>query len=667
MAGASERSWYWVIAGWLGLSLALICFFVLSPVLAPTSDKGVRLGTDVPMRLLIDPAGTLQPDEVAALPDAAFEWLHQPLNKGYTREVHWLRLDALEPGERQRRWLQILPTYLDHVTLYQQEQGIWQAQHSGDTVPMAQRLHVRQLMFALQPAQPALLRVQTTSPMQVDATVWRSRYLMANLSATEWASGLHQGVNLFHALLMLGAALALRLRGLVAVTVSAWVTLIHGAGDRGYLQLWLPSALSHWGDVAVSVGTLALPMALSWQFRENLTKGTPWRVADRLLLAFGVLPLLALVSIPLGRYSDWAWTGIVAPWLIGMTVAVVSWLKLRREGLNAVSLTWLGPGLVSVGFGVFVVATYLGLIPLMNIETSVLWQLNILLSNLMATLAVGVGLVRQYIQAVARLQQSEKELEARVSERTGELEQARQWLADALDSERQAREEQRQFFQMVSHEFRTPLTIMDSAATELLTFPTHELEPQMERAAQIRRACRRMSGLVDNCLTSERLQAEGFGLRLQEVALYLLVRDLVQPVQWSQRHQLRLELGQLPELWVCDPMLVRIALSNLLDNALKYAAAGEIVVRGECGADGRLRLSVCDPGPGLLPAQAEQLFARGARGKQASSGFGLGLWVSRRIAQLHGGNVEVSAATGGGCCFVLVLGASEKEDDLALS
>src|SRR5256885_12675531 len=101
-------------------------------------------------------------------------------------------------------------------------------------------------------------------------------------------------------------------------------------------QVWLADHLAHWGHLCVSLGTLMLPAALAWQMRELLTRDTRWRRMDRALLALGIIPLLCLPSIPLGRYQDWAWIGVGAPWAISALFAVVAWSNLLRERANLV-------------------------------------------------------------------------------------------------------------------------------------------------------------------------------------------------------------------------------------------------------------------------------------------------------------------------------------------
>jgi signal transduction histidine kinase len=620
------------------------------------------------MLALVDPQGALTIEQVAARPESDFALLDTPLNKGYTRDVYWLKVQAphiaagrVEP-EHDPLWLEILPSYLDQVTLYQRDAGSWRAHSSGDASANAQRVHVRQLVFPLQSGEPFILRVQTSSPMQLDATVWRSSGLMTQFSAVEWASGIHQGINLMLALLIIGAALALRMRNLAAMAVAAIAVLIHGASDRGYLQVWLPAQLAPWGDLCVSLGTLMLPAALAWQMRELLTRNTGWRRMDRALFALGLLPLLCLPTIPLGRYQDWAWIGVAAPWAISALFAVVAWSNLLRERATLVHVLMVVPSTMYGLMGLYVTAAYVGLASLPTIETSVFWQLNTLLVNIVITVAVGANLIQKFRDSMSRqaqllesLARSEHALEERVRLRTAELLRAQNALQAALHSERTLRLEQRQFFNMVNHEFRTPLAVVDSAATEQLSFPCADIDSQLERAAQIRRACRRLTALVDNCLISDRLDAPAFRLQLHRTPVMELVDDAVQLVHWSRHHHLRLDSADAPASWECDATLTRIALSNLVDNAVKYAKAGEIAVRARTDEQGRLELTVSDQGPGLAPELAQRIFERFERGHRSDQarGFGLGLWVARRIARLHGGDIQAAPSAEGGTCFTL--------------
>ncbi len=642
----------------------------------PPPEKGLQLGADLPMQVLAEPGRHMAPQEVAALADEAFETLHAPLNRGYTRQAYWIRVAAPASATGSALaaddplWLEITPTYLDKVTLYQQEAGRWQARHSGDTVPMAQRVHVRQLVFPLRAGQPFLLRLETTSSMQLHGRVWRSTALMAWLSRVEWASGLHQGVNLALTLLLGGAALALRMRSLRAMTLLAFVVLVHTANVRGYAQLWLPASWTLHADRWVSIGAFLLPAAFAWQARETLTQGTAWRRIDRMLLVLVLAPLLALASIALDRYTQWAWLAVSAPWMVSALSSVVVWTNLARQGATLVNVLMAVPYTLHGIMGLQVALAFTGMVP-SHVEAGMVWQLESLLLYILIVIAVGATLVEKFqksmdgqAQLLQSLARSEHALEERVRLRAAELLQAQNALQAALQSERKLRLEQRQFFNMVNHEFRTPLAVVDSAATEQLSFPSTDIDDQLERAAQIRRACRRMTALVDNCLVSDRLDAPAFSLQLEEVPLMDLIDDAVQLVHWSRRHHLALDTAAAPHQWKCDPTLVRIALSNIVDNAVKYARSGEIAVLARTDDQGGLQLLVSDQGPGLSPQVAQRIFELHERGERTDQtrGFGLGLWVARRIAQMHGGDVQVMASERGGTCFILTLPREIRED-----
>jgi signal transduction histidine kinase len=654
---------------WIAVVLGLVVVFALSPVLFPSSDANLRLGPDLPIRVLEDREGVLTVDQVAALPDTAFTLRRTPFSQGYTRSVYWLKVDALPllPSSPLVKddplWLEVNPPHLDLLTVYQPGGGGWHERSNGDTIPMAQRVKVRQLLFPLQAGEPMLLRVQTTSAAYVYGRVWRTSGLLADLSRTEWASGVHLGISLVLALLIGGVALALRMRSLTASAVLAVVVLVHSLNARGYPLVWLPEGMAHWFDTAVRLGVFALPAAFAWQGREIFTRGTALRWLDRFMVLHVLVLLAAMLSVPAGLYDRWTALAVFSPWLTATLCATVAWTSMARRGITLVRLLMAVPYTLHALLGVHVAAAYTGMVTSL-VEADTYWQAEALLLAVMIAIAIGANLVARFqhaqqhqAQLVESLARSEQALDERVRQRTAELLQTQNTLQAALDSEREMREEQRQFFNMVNHEFRTPLAVMDSAAIEQLTFPSPELEPQRERAAQIRRACRRLSTLVDNCLIGDRLDAAAFRLQLDHVPVSELVDDAAQIAQWSPRHELRQDLSRAPAEWECDPMLVRIALSNLVDNAVKYAQPGRIGITAALGERGDLRLSVSDDGPGVTSDAVQRFFERGQRGNHRTPGFGLGLWVARHIAQLHGGDVEVAPSPRGGTCFSLVLPA----------
>ena len=652
---------------WLTVSLLLIFTAVLSPQLLESPGGGLRLGPDLPFGVLEDPAGTLSPDEVDALPDMAFTWLSKPFSKGYSNSVHWLRVHPPEkpPPGQGLLWLGLMPPHLDEVTLYQRSSdgsGDWLEHTSGDTTPVAQRIQTRQLLLPVLEGKPLLLRLKTATSIQIYGDLWRNSGLLADLSRVEWASGVHLGIYMVLLLLIGGAALALRTRSLTASALLALMVTIHSLNTRGYPLLWLPESLIGWFDTIVRLSVFALPAAVAWQGREFFTQGTSWHRLDRLMVAHVVALLLAMLSVPTGTYAQWSWFAFLSPWLTAIFCSVVAWTNMWRHGVTTVRALIAAPYTLFGLLGLYMPAAYMGLTS-SAVEPGTYWQASTLLLLIMIMVAVGAEQIarfqhaqRRQIQLLEKLARSEHLLEERVLQRTAELQQTKQTLREALDSERNMRNEQQQFFSLINHEFRTPLAIVDSAAAEQFAFPSAEIEPQRERAAQIRRVCRKMAMLLDNCLVGDRLDASAFKPRLERSSVTRQLQDAAQLAQWSRHHQLHLEFDQAPDTWEWDSMLVQIALSNLVDNAVKHAVPGKIFVTARADDNGNLRLSVCDQGPGLPSDAAIHLFERGHRGEGArAQGFGLGLWVVRRIAQLHGGDVELSASAHGGACFTIVL------------
>ncbi len=654
---------------WITVSLLLIFTAVLSPHLLESPGGGLQLGPDLPFGVLKDPAGDLSPEEVDALPDAAFNWLNKPLSEGYSSSVYWLRVPAPEksPPGQGLLWLGLMPPHLDEVTLFQRQSDSpadWSTHTSGDTIPVSKRIQTRQFLLPVLEGRPMLLRLQTTTSLQVYGVLWRNSGLLADLSRVEWASGVHLGIYMVLVLLIGGAALALRTRSLTASAVLALMVMIHCLNTRGYPLLWLPESLLGWFDTMVRLSVFALAAAVAWQGREFFTQGTSWRRLDRLMVAHTGALLLAMLSVPTGTYAQWSWFAFISPWLTAILCSVVAWTNMWRHGLTTVRALMAAPYTLYMLLGLNMAGAYMGL-KSSPVEPGTYWQAATLLLLIMIMMAVGAMQIArfqhaQHHQTLLRkeLARSEQQLEERVLQRTAELEQTKQTLREALNSERHMRNEQRQFFSLINHEFRTPLAIVDSAAAEQLAFPSNDLEPQLERAAQIRRVCRKMANLLDNCLVGDRLDTSAFRPRLEHSSVVKLVTEATQLALWSRRHQLQIELAEAPDTWAWDSMLVQIALSNLVDNAVKHAIPGKIVVTVRLADHGNLRLSVSDQGPGIPSDAADGLFERGRRGEDTQAqGFGLGLWVARRIAQLHGGDVEVSASAHGGTCFTIVLPA----------
>ena len=187
----------------------------------------------------------------------------------------------------------------------------------------------------------------------------------------------------------------------------------------------------------------------------------------------------------------------------------------------------------------------------------------------------------------------------------------------------------------VSHELRSPLTRARLNA---------ELVAPGESRDALLRDLATMRDLITDLLESERLAAGHAALQRERCDLNALVRALV--AEQFGHATLRLELApQLPSAEL-DPVRLRLALRNLIDNALRHGAAADAppTVHTSC-VDGRLELSVRDFGPGVDDAQLARLsdafYRTDAARQRSTGGIGLGLYLCRLVAQAHGGTLRI--------------------------
>jgi PAS domain S-box-containing protein len=229
-----------------------------------------------------------------------------------------------------------------------------------------------------------------------------------------------------------------------------------------------------------------------------------------------------------------------------------------------------------------------------------------------------------------------------------ERKQAEIELARSLARERELSELKSSFVSMVSHEFRTPLGIIQSSA-ELLRDFAHKmrLTERDEQLESISRNAARMAGMMEEVLVLSRLDAGKLSFSPAPLDFRKFCRRLVDEIvsATNRRCAIELSLQKIPSLARADEKLLAHIFTNLLSNAVKYSDAPnkvQFTVKRD-GAD-----AVCvieDRGIGISEEDQEHLFKAFHRGSNvgARQGTGLGLLLVKRCAELHGGKVEIKS------------------------
>jgi len=254
------------------------------------------------------------------------------------------------------------------------------------------------------------------------------------------------------------------------------------------------------------------------------------------------------------------------------------------------------------------------------------------------------------------------------------LERANHMLSIARDQAEEARRLKQQFAQTISHELRTPLNIVVGFAEVMVQSPEYYGAalpiPYQRDLGIIYRNARHLQDLVNDVLDLSRIDAAQMTLVREKVPAANLVRDALGTVRSlveSRNLALLANVGpNLPYLRV-DALRIRQVLFNLITNAVRFTEKGSITVRAE-RSNNEVVFAVEDTGVGIAPEDLECIFeefhqADGSN-RRRHEGAGLGLAISKRFVEMHGGRIWVESEVGVGSTFYFALPADAADPSL---
>ncbi|HEX2202798.1 MAG TPA: ATP-binding protein [Longimicrobium sp.] len=244
---------------------------------------------------------------------------------------------------------------------------------------------------------------------------------------------------------------------------------------------------------------------------------------------------------------------------------------------------------------------------------------------------------------------------------TAELKSVNEQLQHRQSELEAAMSARSRFYASMSHELRTPINAILGYSSLLLDNIYGPLNPEQANGIErANKAARHLLELVNDILDLSKIEAGKLELEIQPATFPTVIQDLfvtVRPLADEHGSELALEHEGETVTVITDPRRVRQILLNLLSNAIKFGEGRPITVRSRVLEDGGVEVAVADRGIGIPVEDHEKIFDEFVQLSQPNQhqGTGLGLPISRRLAKLLNGSLEVDSIPGEGSTFRLVL------------
>jgi signal transduction histidine kinase len=269
---------------------------------------------------------------------------------------------------------------------------------------------------------------------------------------------------------------------------------------------------------------------------------------------------------------------------------------------------------------------------------------------------------RDFVAVLSELEEKREQLE----QLNEQLEEANRELNEANAKLRELAEMKEEFLALTTHDLRSPLTVISGVISFFTSGRLGKLSPEQQNmVAMMERNAQSLIELVNDLLDASKLESGTLRLDVASIDLGGLIdeiRETMEPLAREKGITLEEEIApDLPPVEADRPKLRRI-LVNLLSNAVKFTGKGGTVTLKAETLGEEVRLSVSDTGVGIAPEDVERLFDKyeqaRSRATRGEKGTGLGLYITKQLVELHGGEIKVESEVGRGSTFSFTMSAS---------
>jgi two-component system sensor histidine kinase/response regulator len=592
---------------------------------------------------------------------------------GFTKSAYWAKLTLRNDTQQTEWYLEINPAYLDRIDLYVPKGNEWEVRHSGRIYPFSHR-EIADRNFVFPIAIPTdgdftiYLRFATASTLIIEANLYTPLALHQHRYADNLVLGVVYGIGIFAVTYNFILFLSLKDRSYLYYAIFTSTIIILGVVVNGHGMQYFWQDAVWWNRILIPV-CLFFSNGVSASFTIEFLKtysNLP-KLHRYLIILGGFCFTMTLISpfIPY-RIAALMANSINVIGVISYTVVgVIAFLK-KIQIASLFLFAWGGMFIMSA---VYMISSVFALFPLGEFGLNFYRMANVIVPVILSfALADRVNQLQREKQVDQMeklrlkdelnitLMKSRNELEMIVSERTQQLQEAK----EAAEKANLAKSE---FLSNMSHELRTPLNAI-LGFTQLLQLEESINDAQKEQLGYMLSGGNHLLELINSVLDLSAIESGNITLQKREFSPQALLLDLKKTIQFKASEKgLALDMiivNNLPAKVLGDELKLRQILINLINNAIKFTNKGSITITATCCNHPDANLSylsfaIADTGVGISPQDLEKLFTAffQTEESQKQEGTGLGLTISQRLAKVMGGEITVVSTLGVGTVFTL--------------
>ncbi|MDD4928272.1 MAG: 7TM diverse intracellular signaling domain-containing protein [Gallionella sp.] len=606
-----------------------------------------------------------------------FEANPEMLRPGHTHSAIWLRLNvANASAETLTRWLEVQTLHVRELSLFQNQNGLWQRLDGGTNQSFTRRsVATANAVFPIQlkpqEVTTVYLRIASQMPVALTPVLWEPLAFRTHESRTRLLDGLMLGGLVVMALLGILLLIMFRDRAFLFNALATATYFFGELSAKGYSFMYLWPNAGDWVMRGLPMYAL-LGVGFHLLFlRDLLVTRRNFPRIDRLLLVLLAAEWLPAPGILFGDAEFWARVSFPQHFPITVVMMLIG-IYATSKGVRAARYYTAGYAVLAIGSLVQGLAmSGVGIPP--DVSRYAL-PISMIINNLFLLTSV-VERIMQVRREKEDAQQAlltvrtahEAKLERQVAERTTRLNMTLAELNAALVETRKANQTQSRLVAYIGHDLRAPLATIINYVRLL----GHQSDEQSRRyQSTIERSATHQLELIDDLVEYARGKLEHLELVPAPAYLHDWLNDIARQaellaVQYGNRFELKVT-GDMPPVAVFDPKRLRQILINLLQNAAKFTSGGQIrlCLHAAPSADGKvdLEFAVEDTGPGIAQQDRERIFLPFERSQSEREGSGLGLSIAHKLVNAMGSKLTLASATGKGSRFGFTLTVDTAEE-----